>query len=211
MKKVIILFLLSILYVSPVFAKNVKVEALSDFSTQNPPETWSVKVVEGFVTQDGYTIYTDSILKGKIEDVTEPKRLKRDATFKFIPTSYYDSNTKSTYKVSQDMVGSYSFLSDVSVGSVVKQGAIMASSHFICGFISPGVALVEGAVKNEEGNRAKSAAISVYESSPISYVSKGKELDIKKGDIFIMNFQMLDEDEKETEVENKPNFEYTME
>ena len=62
-----------------------------------------------------------------------------------------------------------------------------------------GVALVEGTVKNEQGNRAKSAVVSVYESTPLSYANKGDELEFKKGDVFIMNFKTKDEDSDETE------------
>jgi hypothetical protein len=208
MRKLVLTLLLFILISTPTFAKNIKVEALSDFSTATPPKTWKLKIVDGFVEGDGYVVCADSILEGNIESITQPKRLKRNATFEFIPTKYYDSSTGKTYPIKQDIVGQYSCLNGVTVGSVVKQGAVMAGSHFICGFIGPGVALVEGAVKNEEGNIAKSAAVSVYESTPLSYVGKGKELEFKQGQVFIMNFKMTEEVEQE---ENKPNFEYTIE
>ena len=74
-------------------------------------------------------------------------------------------------------------------------------------FVAPAVGLVEGAVKNERGNRAKSAAISAYESTPLSYANKGKELEFQSGQIFIMNFKLKNEDE---EIINKPNYSYEM-
>ena len=40
----------------PVFAKNIKVEALSDFSTVNPPSVWEVKVLEGFIADNGLVV-----------------------------------------------------------------------------------------------------------------------------------------------------------
>ena len=49
-------------------------------------------------------------------------------------------------------------------------------------------------IKNEQDNIAKSAAISVYESSPLSYVEKGKDLEIKKGDVFKINFNLGDDE-----------------
>ena len=58
---------------------------------------------------------------------------------------------------------------------------------------------------SEKGNRAKSAAISAYESTPLSYVNKGKEIELKNGQIFIMNFKLK---EDETEKENLPNYSY---
>ena len=69
---------------------------------------------------------------------------------------------------------------------------------------------VDLGVKNEEGNRAKSAAVSVYESTPLSYASKGKELEFKKGQIFIMNFKLKDEEEEQA-IEDKPNYTYEIE
>ena len=205
MKKFLVI-LLMLVVAQPVLAKNVKVEAMSDFSTANPPTTWSVKVVESFTVNSGYTVPEGAIIKGKIENVTSPKRLKRPAGFTFVPQTYYDSHL-GTQNVTMSVEGKYSAMSDVTVQSVAKTGAITAGNMLISGFIGPGVALVEGAVKNEEGNRAKSAAVSVYESSPLSYVNKGKELEFKKGQVFIMSFKLKDEEDK---VEDKPNYTYEL-
>lgn len=188
MKKIILILLL--LIACPVFAKNVKVEAVSDFSTENPPEVWSVKVVEGFTTKGGYPVYAGSIIKGRIENVKDPKRLKRNATFTFIPTDYFDYNTQQWFRVEQSLTAKYSSLSDVDAKSVAKTGAVAVGNKLLDGVFGPGIALVEGAVKNEQGNRAKSAVVSVYESTPLSYANKGKELVIEQGRIFVMNFKM---------------------
>lgn len=99
MKKIILLFII-LLFPTSVFAKNIKVEAMSDFSTEIPPRVWSVKVVEGFTT-NGYPVYAGSIIKGRIENVKDPKRLKRNATFTFVPTDYFDYNTQKWFKVEQ--------------------------------------------------------------------------------------------------------------
>ena len=194
MKRFLISFAICLSVCSPTLAKNIKVEAMSDFSTANPPKTWSLKIVDDFVTKNGDEIYSGSIIKGKIEGVTDPKRLKRNANFNFIPYEYYDALSKRTYPVGAGYVGKYSSLADVNAVSVLEQGAVMAGSHFISGFIGPGVALVKGVVKNEEGNRAKSAAVSVYESTPISYINKGKELEIKEGQVFVMSFKTIDDE-----------------
>ena len=206
MRKIFIIFILLFFSIASAQAKNVKVQAVSDFSTLNPPETWELTIVDGFTMKDGTEIYSGSRIKGKIEGVTDPKRLKRNANFNFIPYEYYDSLSKRTYDIKQNYSGKYSSLTDVTAGAVIEQGAVIAGSHFISGFIGPGVALVKGAVKNEEGNRAKSAAVSVYESTPVSYINKGKELNIKKGQIFVMSFKTTDDEEEE----NKPNYTYTI-
>ena len=196
MKKILLIFsFILLISIQPVMAKNVKVEAMSDFSTANPPSTWNIKIVEGFTTKSGYEVVEGSIITGKIIDVTEPKRLKRNATFRFIPVSYYDIKTDKTYHVDKDYVGKYNTIGDITVEQIAEKGAVTAGNYFISSTIGPGVALVKGVVKNEQGNRAKSAVVSVYESTPLSYVSKGKELEIKQGQQFLMNFKLQDEEE----------------
>ena len=194
MKKILLISFFVLLSLQPAMARNVKVEAMSDFSTANPPETWDLKIVEGFTAQSGYTVHAGSIITGKIVDVTEPKRLKRNATFRFIPIKYYDYPTGETYTVQKEIIGKYNSIGDITAGEVIEKGAVAAGNHFISCTIGPGVALVQGAVKNEEGNRAKSAAVSVYESTPLSYISKGKEMEIKSGQQFLMSFKFQDED-----------------
>lgn len=192
MNRIFITLLMLLLIPTSAFAKNIKVEAMSDFSTETPPETWSVKIVEGFTTKD-YPVYAGSIIKGRIENVKDPKRLKRNATFTFIPTNYYDYNAQQWFQVEQNVKAKYSFLSDVNAKSIAKTGAVAVGNKLLDGFFGPGVALLEGAVKNEQGNRAKSAVVSVYESTPLSYVNKGKELVIEQGTVFVMNFKMLED------------------
>lgn len=209
MKKKLILLAVLLLGLQPVMAKNVKVQAMSDFSTANPPETWSLRIVEDVVTKDdGYVIPAGSVINGKIANVTDPKRLKRNATFTFVPVSLYDAGKKQTFHIEQNFQGKYSSMSDVSAGSLAKSGAIFVGNKLVDGVFGPGVAIVEGAVKNEHGNRAKSAAVSLYESTPLSYANKGNEMEIKKDQIFIMSFKTKDD---ENEEQDKPNYEYTVE
>ena len=202
MKK-LILILSTFLIINPVLAKNIKVEALSDFSTANPPQHWKLKVTEGFIADNGIVIHEGTIIEGKIIDVVSPKRLKRPASFNFIPMTYYDPQKGITRDVRRDFQGKYSAKTDLTAKNLAKKGAVTAGNMLIGAFVAPTVGLVEGAVKNEEGNRAKSAVVSAYENTPLSYASKGKELEFKKGQCFIMNFKL-----KEKEIENKPNYTY---
>lgn len=200
-----LLILSVLLLASPVMAKGVKVEALSNFSTENPPATWRLKVVEGFVADNGIVVHSGTIFDGKITNVTSPKRLKRAASFTFIPQTYYDPQVGITKDVKRDFQGKYSSKTEMTAGNIAKKGAITAGNVLIGSFVAPTVGLVEGAVKNEKGNRAKSAAISAYENTPLSYVNKGKELEFKKGQVFIMNFKLKEED---FETQNEPNYSY---
>ena len=204
MKKILlILTLLSI--ISPAIAKNVKVEALSSFSTANPSKTWQLKVVEGFVADNGIVVHPNTIFEGRIIDVTSPKRLKRAASFTFVPLTYYDPLVGLTKDVKRDFQGKYSSKTEMTAKNLAKKGALTAGNVLVGSFVAPAVGLVEGAVKNDEGNRAKSAVVSAYENTPLSYASKGKELEFKKGQVFIMNFKLKDEEQIK---ENKPNYSY---
>lgn len=202
MKKLLIILFLALL-TSPVFAKNVKVEALSGFSTENPSSTWRLKVVEGFVADNGIVVHPGTIFEGRIIDVTSPKRLKRAASFTFVPQTYYDPQVGITKDVKRDFQGKYSSKTEMTPGNLAKKGAVTAGNMLIGSFVAPTVGLVEGAVKNEKGNRAKSAVVSAYESTPLSYASRGKELEFKKGQVFIMNFKL-----KEEETPDEPNYSY---
>ena len=203
MKKTV-LFLFVTLIINPAFAKNIKVEALSNFSTVNPPSVWEVKVLEGFVADNGLVVHPNTIISGDIIETSSPKRLKRNATFKFIPKTYFDPQNGYSKNVRRDFEGKYSSLSELDAKTVAKKGALTAGNMLIGSFVAPTVGLVEGAVKNEKGNRAKSAVVSAYENTPLSYANKGKDLEFKKGQIFIMSFKLKNED---TQV-NRPNYSY---
>lgn len=205
MKKIIIACFIFILSISQqAMAKNVKVEAVSSFSTANPPQTWSLRIQESFVTKKGFAVHAGSIVSGEIKDVTDPKRLKRNASFVFLPTKYYDIKTGCSYQIENSFTGKYSNMTDVTPKSVAKQGAIFVGNQVLDGFFGPGIAVAEGLIKNEENNRAKSVVVKVYESTPLSYCNKGKELEIAQGQQFIMSFKAL-------EVENnEPNYSYTI-
>lgn len=190
LKSIILIFAI-FLTMTPALAKNIKVQALSDFSTANPPETWSVELTSDYTSKNGYFVPKGSRIEGKIVDVVSPKRLKRNASFTFIPTSLFDSQKGETYDIKQQFAGKYSSMSDINAKSVAKQGAILAGNKIVDGLFGPGVALVEGAVQNKTGNRAKSAAVSLYESTPLSYANKGKEIEIKEGQVFVMSFSEL--------------------
>lgn len=204
MKKVL-LILSAFLIINPVMAKNVRVEALSGFSTANPPKTWKIKILEGFVADNGIAVHANTIIEGDIVGTTAPKRLKRNATFKFVPKTYYDPQIGYTQDIKREFEGKYSSMSELNAKTVAKKGAVTAGNLLVGSFVAPAVGLVEGAVKNEEGNRAKSAVVSAYESTPLSYASKGKEIELKSGQIFIMNFKLREDAEKE---ENLPNYSY---
>ncbi len=199
MKKFILSLILLFMCQASVLAATIKVQSQSDFTTENPSETLTVKAVTDLILDDGFLIINEGyILKGDIVDVSSPKRLKRDASFAFILKEYTDNNGE-THKVDSLVKGKFTTKFDYK--SAAKSAALGVGSYFVKG-LSSAYAAVEGAIKNEEGNRFKSGAISLYESTPISYVEKGEDIVIKKDQVFILNFKLKDE-------KDEPNYEYT--
>ena len=190
MKKAGLALLLLSLLSMPAMAKSIEVEALNDFSTDNPPETYTVKILEDIYTPNS-TIASGSILTGKINS-KDAKRLKRDATFYFIPT-YLTEPDGTVIKVKKNYIGKYS--KGLDKGQLAKTAALSAGNFVVKGF-STGYSAIEGAVKNEQGNRLKSSVLAVYESSPLSYAEKGNSLEIKTGQHFYIDFKLKEEEEE---------------
>lgn len=205
MKK-ILLISLALLVIQPVMAKNIKVEALDNFSTANPPKTWKVKVLETFVADNGVTIHQGTIIDGDIVNVKSPQRLKRNATFRFVPKTYTDPKIGATKTVKRDFEGKYSSTGNIDKKELAKTGAISAGNMLIGSFVAPTVGLVEGVVANKEGNRAKSAVVGAYERTPLSYANKGEEIEFRQGQVFTMSFKLKGEDAVE-----EPNYTYEVE
>lgn len=202
MKKILYLLVLIFgLLCQPVLAKTVAVEALNDFSTENPSARMSIKILEDLAIDDNVVFSEGTVVDGKVVDVTDPKRLKRDATFTFVPLSYVDKNGKTI-----DVKGYYpaKYTTKISKGELAKNVGLGVGNFFVKG-LSLGYSAVEGAVKNEKDNRFKSSVTEVYKDSPLSYVEKGTELVIEKNQMFYLNFKSKD-DEDESDL---PNYEYT--
>lgn len=197
MKKLLFVFLLLFIAL-PCFAKTIAVEALEEFSTENPPEYLFVKINTDIKLDKDLTLLQGYVVKGQLTDVSDPKRLKRNAVFSFVPLSYTDNNN-----VNYDINGYYTgkYTTELNKKGLAKNAALSVGNYFVKG-LSLGYSAVEGAIKNEDDNRLKSGAKNVYENSPISLVEKGQELTIKEGEIFFLKF-------KEYNEKDEPNYEYT--
>lgn len=197
-KSFILVFGILLMCAQSVSAKTIRVQAVNNFSTEKPPVFLTVRINDELVLDENITFLEGFIVKGRISDVQDPKRLKRDATFTFVPLEYTDLNGK-THEIKGYFPAKYT--TKLNKGEIAKSAALGVGNHFIKG-LSTGFTAIEGAVKNEEGNRVKSTAVAVYEGSPLSYVEKGQEIVIIKDQIFMLNFKVKDEQPEE------PNYEY---
>ena len=202
MKKVLILFVLIMCcFVQPASAATIRVQALSDFTTENPPEYFSVKTLDDLSFDEETLVKSGCVIKGQIVDVKSPKRLKRNANFKFVPLSYKDESGKVV-----EINGYYpaKYTTKFKKGEFAKSAALTVGNYFVKG-LSMGYSAIEGAVKNEKDNRFKSSVNAVSEDSPFSYIEKGGEIVIPKDQVFLLNFKAKNEPEEDDE---EPNYEY---
>jgi hypothetical protein len=165
------------------YSKTVEVASLGSFSTANPPSSIRIKLLD-ILELANTTIPAGSEMGGKLVDVVSPKRLKRNAKFSFKPEWYIDTNG-SKHSLNETVKATYT--TTLNKGQLAKKAVLGVGNHFVKG-LSMGVAAVEGAVENEEGNRLKSGAKSVYEASPLSYSEKGQDIVVNENEIFYLKF-----------------------
>lgn len=194
----IILFIF--LITQNAFAQTIAVKALEDFSTENPSATLSLQALESFCVNDETVVFkSGDIIYGKIVDVKVPKRLKRNATFTFLPYELVSGG------IHTDITGQFKakYTTLVDKKDVAKHAALGVGNYFVKG-LSMGYSAIEGAVKNEKDNRFKSSVNALYEDSPLSFVEKGEDIVITKDQTFFLKFK-TQKDEELTKDEDPEN------
>ena len=195
MKKILLNLLILVCISSPVFAKSIKVSSLQTFGTENPSETLKVMALETVEFKNGIVFQDGAIITGKIFDVTDPKRAKRNASFKFMPIEY-TYNGKTTAINNQDFVGRYAPLvnkGDVAISAASTAGGLILNVPFL----GQAVSFVKGAVTDPDENRLKSGVKQIYKDSPLSYIEEGKEVVLAQDSIFVLKFKTGKDDEHE--------------
>lgn len=181
-----------------VCAQTVEVMSLDSFSTAAPPSSINIQLIEPLVFDD-IDIKAGAKVKGNLCDVVGPRRLKRDARFSFVPISYIDTDGKVNY-IKDNIKASYS--EPLNKGKIAKNTVLGVGNFFMHG-VKAGEAVVEGAVKNEQGNRIKSACVSLYESSPFSYIKKGKDIKISQNEHFFLKIRYKSNNENDNTTTKK--------
>ena len=179
-------------------AKTVKVSALNEFNSLNPPYNFSVQLEEPLQISDTSDIPEKSILSGYIYKVIPPKRLKQDANFVFIPTKY--TNTlKQSFNIN-NMVATHA--TKINKAELVVSSTLVFAVGLIPALIATtGFFAVEGAIKDKSGNKVEASVNSAYEKSYLSLGKKGNDLFIKKNQKFLLNIAIIKE--------QAPNYTYT--
>lgn len=187
MKK-LLLFAAILIIGTSVSAETLKVEAITPFSTTNPPETIQVRARGEILLSPDVKIIDGDILSGSLTDIKDPKRLKRNATFKY-EIKTVTNNDGTLTEVSDNNIAKYVPPLRLDKKELAKSAALTVGNHFVEG-LSITYRAVEGSVKSENGvgNRISSAVENVYEHSVLSYASKGEEVVINSGEIFGLKF-----------------------
>ena len=213
-----ILTVAGIMFMMPVsaIAAITTVDSVSAFSTNNPPATFQIKLNKKMVI-DGVDLYQNTVVNCEILEVKPPKRLKRNATFSFMPVSYInDENNNEEVELNKISKMVYiKTLEAKGAAKTVAEKAVKTVGGKVVPGLGVGISAIEGAVGAEKGQKTKSALHSIYESSPFSYVEKGKELDIKEGDVLIVKVSKIksktkkssEKQQEQPEVKDLPDWE----
>ena len=193
MKKFLLILLVSVLFTSFCYAKNVKVkvESLNNVSIDSHTQNMRVRVIEETKIKDDITLQKDSVLDSRMIEIVPPKRAKRNGYVVVEPILYIynglvipiqneELRAKLTYYVKPNYKKA-AIDTGIGIGaSFVKGGKYIASFS-------------EGVIIPKEGeSRIKSGFENLYENSALSYAGKGKEVNIKRGDILVYKFFLED-------------------
>lgn len=182
MKKLLII-LASLLIMTPAFAENkAVVQCLDNFSSDNPSAYFNARVLEEVEFDNGIKLEKDALIRGKVMQVVEAKRAKRDAYFVIKPVAYSTPSTKMVHRISQNdweakVVGYKPF----DVKETAESAGVSVANFFVQG-VSTVYYFGKGFIHPNDDNRLKSGVKEVYDNSFLSYIKEGNALQVRRGD-----------------------------
>lgn len=197
MKKFLLFLFIYFILPLTAMAKVVKVEAITPFDSNNPPQNFTIKLKDNIINEN-VTYFKGTIMSGYIYQTIPPKRLKQDAYFIYIPTKY--TNLQGEIYPINNIVCKYT--------TKFKPKEAITNALYVFGTvpimaITAGYYATEGA-KNQKSQNTKdtikASAENVYDNSPLSLIEKGDYLKIKQNQDFLLNFVIIKQQE--------PNYEY---
>lgn len=190
MKKcwIIIVFILFFILSLPARAEKILVQVADDFPDKYPPFEYSFVLSDGISLDKGGLIEKGSLIKGRIFEVVEPKRLNRDAYLIFIADSYtIPSDNQKTIKIKNRISSKIRCYKKFQIPE--KKELMKTAIGLIVPGLDYGISFAEGVAKPDENtNRFKTGCHHVLESWPFSYCLKGDELKLEPGASAIFDF-----------------------
>ena len=198
MRKFLLSIVLTLIFtMTPAFAVSVKVSSMQEFTSENPTETLKVMTLEPVEFKNGLLLPEGTVIKGEVFDVKQPKRGKLNASFKFRPI-YYSYNGQKKEITNSGLTAKYAPYKELDKAELATSAVSTAGSMIfkIPGF-GEAISFTKGFIKNPDDNRLKSGAKQIYKDSVFSYIEEGKDISIKKDEMFILKFKLKDEPDED--------------
>lgn len=184
MKKIkFIILIILLMTVSPAYAKNYKVlfEATQSFSTLSPSNQLILRATKT-QTVDEHIIPQGTIIKCNVVEVAEAKRGKQNGYAKLSIVEAAKSDNETLFVLKNPIKVKAIPYSETDYAGLATSAGTSVVSHWVPGF-SQGVGAIKGMVQAKENESLlKAAAKGVYETTPLTYASKGKELIVNPND-----------------------------
>ena len=189
MKKILFIFAFILFFINSAHAKDikVKVESLNDMNVYENNQSLRARVVEDTKLKNDIILQKDAVLDSKIIEIVPPKRAKRNGYLIIEPVVYIYDNLVIPIK-SEELRAKVTYYTKPDYKKKAAEAAIGAGASFIKGgqYVAR---FSEGVIKASEGeSRLKSGFENLYQNSAISYIGKGKEINIKQGDALVYKF-----------------------
>ena len=160
-----------------------------------------------FQTLDKYQISDinfiekNAILTVKVKEHIHPKRGKRDGYLKINIISYTipSLNNKIIDAFDTEIYGTLKLTTKKDLKEIAKSAGVSVVGHVlkIPGF-SQAVAVSKGLIKpNPDQNRLQSAGTNLYQSTPLTYKDKGKDICIEEDSIVVIKVKSKETEENE--------------
>lgn len=174
-------------------------------TTKQIPKLLTLKVPAQEIDGGNIQLEKEVLIRVKVIEINQAKRGKRDGyiTTKLLAYTVPSPENETVDLTDRNIELTIKRYSEKDFKGLAKSAATVVVGQ-VAGipFLSQGVAAVKGAVKPKEGkSRIKSAGISVYESTPLSYFNKGENLELAIGDKLTLSFKL-------PAPEDSPNYEY---
>ncbi len=185
MKKIFYTILFYFLITPFVFAQNVLVESMTEFSQNDTEKVFSAKVVEETELSDGKIIKANSIINGTIIKTVDAKRGKRNAYIVIQPESFEIDGVVHLIE-DENLEAKVVGYSKIDYKKTALDAGLAVGGYFVKGlsqvfYFSKGLI-----IPDEDKSRIKTAFHNVYENTPFVYIEKGAEVDIDKGDLLVL-------------------------
>lgn len=160
------------------------------FSTDNPPSDFVV------ITNDDYNITNSRTLeKGTkiyvhLRKVSKEKIGKQSASAEAVISKVWIPSTNKTInvaKINPNAIVKFSKYEKLDIADIAVDTGITVTNFFVKNITYP-AHFAKGVIKNETGNRLESGVKETYDSSVVSYLSKGEAFIVKSGDLATLTF-----------------------